>query len=254
MKNVYETLEDRDTVGVMKYVDIDKSIYDEIEVTRTPTVDDVGGNFRKYLFSKLSNINRINTILNNACKNITDDRCTKSKLYELSPDIQNKIFKNMTKIDLPTAANNNGTFSGDLNKTLATSFLILFQKTFGDFSQIALSRYLVENQDLQPKFEIETAKLNMKTVPPSCKITKTKHRQPLSVWTVSYDIMMTNIALYYGANIIKQGKSGGENNKGYVSYGFSNLEAVNSAAEYDEVEDDVIVLDIDKLENSKKAL
>lgn len=81
-------------------------------------------------------------------------------------------------------------------------FLLLFQKTFSDFSQIVITNYLSKNKEMQ--------------------MTNLGNYYPQSVWAISFDKMMTLIALYYGTNIIRQGVSQGPLNRGYVCYGFSN--------------------------------
>lgn len=83
--------------------------------------------------------------------------------------------------------------SSNINFTLI--FFKLFSKTFGDFSQIALSHYL--NKD------------------PSCHASNLS----LPVWFFSFDDMATILALYYGTNVMKQG---GSSEDGGISYGFAN--------------------------------
>ena len=109
-------------------------------------------------------------------------------------------------------------------------FLILFQKTFCDFSQIVITNYLSKNPIT------------------ACTVFNNGHSiisHP--IWFISFDKMATLIALYYGTNVIRQGVSEGLiGNKGYVSYGFSNwnlLEEISKKTNHDNVYlDDILAL------------
>ena len=90
-------------------------------------------------------------------------------------------------------------------------FLLFFQKTFSDFSQIVITNYLSKNKEFQK--------------------TNADLYFPQSVWAISFDKMMTLIALYYGTNIIRQGVSQGPLDRGYVCYGFSNWGLLKTLSE-----------------------
>ena len=99
----------------------------------------------------------------------------------------------------------------DKEKYYIELFFIFFKKTLGDFSQIIITKYLNEED-------------------PDCKYNKVSQ----VFWTISFDIMMSHIALYYGANIIKQGISEGDEGLGYVSYGFANNKVFKTVLDNDE--------------------
>ena len=152
----------------------------------------------KDLFNKLREISKKQV---ESFDSLTSRSSNNDSIAQTNKGIMSTIINESNKLS------KSNKFTKDNLKSL---FLILFQKTIGDFSQIALSKYLVK--EVYNKNDLG-------------KIVKNKP----PIWTLSFDSMMTLISLYHGANVIRQNISEGQNNRGYVSYGFSNYKAMNKA-------------------------